>query len=166
MSPRRLKNSTTSIASTKPSSNNDLPRRPRAKDDTTMLADSHCAKVSSVEYWSLDMVPTTYHGGHVQVRMLVVGALALGHSFNTSLLHIESTSEAMELSNDSIALRKGLSPYCTSLLFDKRRVVFNVNSAHAGLNGILLEISFIDVHDQCTRESRSLQLAPAVNARN
>jgi hypothetical protein len=41
MMPMRLKNRTTRIASTNPRKNKDFPRRPIAKDETTILADSH-----------------------------------------------------------------------------------------------------------------------------
>ena len=61
----KLKNKQTKMASTKPRKNRLLARRPIAKDETTMLAESHCV---ALKFCRADSPPieASYHSPNVQ----------------------------------------------------------------------------------------------------
>jgi hypothetical protein len=87
------------IASTNPRSKIGIDRTPMAKDETHILAASHCitlAKIPSREQLA------TYHGANLHCAL--IRALILRYTLNTSRLNTEPRDQALQLSVRGIAV--------------------------------------------------------------
>lgn len=111
--PMRLKMRATIMASAVPRKKTDLERRPMAKEETTMFAESHCCNLVSM-FCALGELSnwSAYHCRNVEQRSRPeFCSFIFWHSLNPSLLDPESACKALDFRIPGVAELEALAWY-------------------------------------------------------